>query len=78
MVRGLSGVGLSPSTAERKRRRPAQTIRVITHAIGSFVGHCDPSVFAWGLAQGLTDMLADLKSSQGSAQQQKGVLLGLC
>lgn len=34
------------------------TVRIITHAIGSFVGHPDPGVFGWGLAHGLNDFLA--------------------
>jgi hypothetical protein len=37
------------------------TVRIVTHAIGSFVGHSDPSVFAWGLANGVNDLLADIR-----------------
>jgi hypothetical protein len=37
----------------------ARKLRIVTHAMGSFVGHDDPSVFAWGLAHGLHKFLQD-------------------
>ena len=30
-------------------------IRILTHAMGSFVGHDNPAVFSWGLTHGLKD-----------------------
>ena len=36
-----------------------RTVKVITHAMGSFVGHTDPSVFGQGLAGGLMNFLTE-------------------
>ena len=37
----------------------SRKIRVLTHAMGSFLGHTRPEVFAEGLAAGLHSFLAD-------------------
>ena len=47
------------SSSKIARRASKQKIRIITHALGSFVGHTDPGIFGWGLANGLNDMLAE-------------------
>jgi hypothetical protein len=39
-------------------------IRVITHAMGSFVGHDDATVFPWGLMNGLSDLLAEYRTTR--------------
>jgi hypothetical protein len=35
-----------------------QKIIVVTHAVGSFVGHTNPSVFSWGISHGVKDFLS--------------------
>ena len=47
-----------PNSSEVPRR--INKLRIVTHAMGSFVGHDNVEVFAWGLAQGLNASILTL------------------
>lgn len=55
-----STAGMSGCRGQKTTATPPKRIRVITHAIGSFVGHDDVSVFAQGLAEGVRRFLSSV------------------
>lgn len=56
-----SATGISGTRGHKIARTPPRRIRVVTHAIGSFVGHDDVSVFAQGLAEGVRRFLSSVE-----------------
>jgi hypothetical protein len=53
---GAGAIGAAKASTLKTGRQ--RKIRVVTHALGSFVGHNEPEIFGCGLANGLAEYLA--------------------
>jgi len=57
---GGGGASLATTYDPKQGQAPTRTrkIRVVTHALGSFLGHNEPELFGCGLANGFSEFLA--------------------